>query len=79
VKEWETLARELTTGRAADDAARNVQLPLVEAKERAAAFMKEFGPLVREAAEARGLPPYLVATVLRAMADGFDAMPRRRR
>lgn len=78
MREWETLARELTTGHAADDAARNVQLPLVEAKERAAAFMRDFWPLVRASAEARGLPPYLVATVLRAMADGFDAMPRRR-
>lgn len=78
MREWETLARELTTGHAADDAARNVQLPLVEANGRASAFMRELWPLVRDAASARGLPPYLVATVLRAMADGFDAMPRRR-
>jgi hypothetical protein len=79
MREWETLARELTAGHAAGNAVRNVQLPLAEANERASAFMKEFWPLVRDSAEARGLPPYLVATVLRAMADGFDAMPRRRR
>jgi hypothetical protein len=53
----------------------NVKLPPDEAKEKMTAFVIRIWPWIKDSAEARGLPPYLVAMALRAMADTYADMP----
>lgn len=52
----------------------NVELPPDEANEKLVRFVTQVWPWIKDSAEARGLPPYLVALALRSMADAYDAM-----
>mgnify|MGYP003578719347 CR=1 FL=1 len=75
MKEPMTFEWEPKDGHAAGIPVENVEMPPDEAKEKTAAFIKRIWPWIKDSAEARGLPPYLVAMSLRAIADTYDAIP----
>jgi hypothetical protein len=75
VRQRKTLLTEPIAGHAAGIPVENVWMPLDEAKVRGLAFLEYISPLIKASAEARGLPPYVVASVLRGIADGIDNIP----